>query len=106
MFQLTAARRRLDQEIQGLRVPDSVSTHSRPKAAGTAIVSIMGYLYRFQLTAARRRLGSQLRAFAIAHTFQLTAARRRLDVQVHIFGHDEAFQLTAARRRLVDLNDT
>ena len=56
---------------------DIVSTHSRPKAAGTSggQVAVMG---GFQLTAARRRLVNQYGVTLAAIMFQLTAARRRL----------------------------
>ena len=54
-----------------------VSTHSRPKAAGSHISQ-----YRkgrmFQHTAARRRLGIPQRQACIGSLFQHTAARRRL----------------------------
>ena len=39
LFQHTAARRRLGPNSGGQNVPDSVSTHSRPKAAGELQVS-------------------------------------------------------------------
>ena len=54
-----------------------VSTHSRPKAAGTACCPPTTALW-FQLTAARRRLESASSSTASSSTFQLTAARRRL----------------------------
>ena len=100
---------------------DIVSTHSRPKAAGTSggQVAVMG---GFQLTAARRRLVNQygvtLAAIsfnsqppeggwasikmltAIAYGFQLTAARRRLGDDFNGQIGINRFQLTAARRRL------
>ena len=56
----------------------AVSTHSRPKAAG-----MTGTLKRlkamFQHTAARRRLGILITKQASGSAFQHTAARRRLD---------------------------
>ena len=56
----------------------AVSTHSRPKAAG-----MTGTLKRlkamFQHTAARRRLGILITKQAGGSAFQHTAARRRLD---------------------------
>ena len=54
-----------------------VSTHSRPKAAGPVRFHPKAAL-QFQLTAARRRLGTLAIADNISHRFQLTAARRRL----------------------------
>ena len=55
-FQLTAARRRLGALFKGFSIPDTVSTHSRPKAAGQIIGGFDAHI-AFQLTAARRRLG-------------------------------------------------
>ena len=56
---------------------NTVSTHSRPKAAGlAACLDDFGCL--FQLTAARRRLGKAFRLGVILNPFQLAAARRRL----------------------------
>ena len=54
-FQLTAARRRLEkyEAVVGHR---DVSTHSRPKAAGSGTLIIQLGISPFQLTAARRRL--------------------------------------------------
>ena len=78
MFQLTAARRRLGLfELAAITVY-YVSTHSRPKAAG--LLGLLQKLIqnRFQLTAARRRLGPEPMARKAIKAFQLTAARRRL----------------------------
>ena len=76
-FQLTAARRRLvisDGFISYLKL---VSTHSRPKAAGSLDnpAAVSGV---FQLTAARRRLVQTSGFPSLFQPFQLTAARRRL----------------------------
>ena len=61
-FQHTAARRRLVQRRFAAIKNSTVSTHSRPKAAGTSgILLIAGWL--FQHTAARRRLAPHLPAF-------------------------------------------
>ena len=57
-FQLTAARRRLDEAIK-LYTDD----------------------FKFQLTAARRRLAANIAIKSNQQMFQLTAARRRLDTQ-------------------------
>ncbi len=102
-FQHTAARRRLATQRPDLDPGSSVSTHSRPKAAGIV------HLYRqcptdsfntqppeggwtngqaqassssaFQHTAARRRLVKPLSDGLKFVMFQHTAARRRLDGQ-------------------------
>ena len=80
MFQLTAARRRLaGKSRQSIAVLKNVSTHSRPKAAGTN-TSFFKFKVMFQLTAARRRLGRLAKSTALSTRFQLTAARRRLAV--------------------------
>ena len=58
-FQHTAARRRLGHyDVHNMR-PKSVSTHSRPKAAGGNAVGFTA-ASMFQHTAARRRLASDL----------------------------------------------
>ena len=99
-----------------------VSTHSRPKAAGAALV-IIPNAGMFQHTAARRRLGEFL-AYANAELsfntqppeggwplppndengkddlFQHTAARRRLGFGSTSRQTPKRFQHTAARRRL------
>ena len=98
-FQHTAARRRLDgssRRLSPLRVcfntqppeggwgvqkngstPPQVSTHSRPKAAGT-ISTFRFASIGFQHTAARRRLVGMISLRVGASVFQHTAARRRL----------------------------
>ena len=99
-FQHTAARRRLAKNGLPFNPYKDVSTHSRPKAAGTflntvnqtAIVSThsrpkaagTNYYYnkllihRVQHTAARRRLDHSLPSACCVAKFQHTAARRRL----------------------------
>ncbi len=99
----------------------SVSTHSRPKAAGKKARAQFGKGW-FQLTAARRRLGSRqagvaaglevsthsrpkaagcsFSAGSCSQSFQLTAARRRLAVRERHQHIGIPFQLTAARRWL------
>ena len=57
MFQHTAARRRLGIKSGYSPVEFSVSTHSRPKAAGMFKTSVISTSPEFQHTAARRRLG-------------------------------------------------
>ena len=77
-FQLTAARRRLDVMSILLSKEQAVSTHSRPKAAGSYRTSVLNSLLWFQLTAARRRLEIPPYPRKTLMMFQLTAARRRL----------------------------
>ena len=82
MFQHTAARRRLGQLVVLLCRAGYVSTHSRPKAAGTNLArwkpsnygfntqppeggwhplnGVSGQVFRFQHTAARRRLAAPI----------------------------------------------
>ena len=123
MFQLTAARRRLDRFANMLRQAKAVSTHSRPKAAGLESGGVLIFKW-FQLTAARRRLEFNDSKGIFEFWFQLTAARRRLVIRgesiraiakvsthsrpkaagghtVRKLGKNGEFQLTAARRRLV-----
>ena len=42
-FQHTAARRRLDDSVYQLLIETIVSTHSRPKAAGTSLLTEKRY---------------------------------------------------------------
>ena len=121
-FQLTAARRRLVFGSIVRPAFNDVSTHSRPKAAGSVIKRLKRYVkvsthsrpkaagfvcHSFTI---RRKVSTHSRPKAAGLTlaysragllFQLTAARRRLgpigtSTQLRI-----KFQLTAARRRLV-----
>ena len=103
-FQHTAARRRLGRNIPDHSPPyrcfntqppeggwyiqalfdiiNGVSTHSRPKAAGSVVVRASAWQSLFQHTAARRRLDRQERNWKpCRELFQHTAARRRLDLQ-------------------------
>ena len=101
-FQHTAARRRLDQTVALLQFqsrrfntqpPEGgwaiacspirafvVSTHSRPKAAGTVTPTSAVPSEKFQHTAARRRLEAVIAGKIIQKAFQHTAARRRLGI--------------------------
>ena len=102
-FQHTAARRRLGRKRSHRPSFQQVSTHSRPKAAGSGTRPDArlgrgfntqppegGWLYRlclshlqtprFQHTAARRRLVDTVKTLAPGLMFQHTAARRRLDL--------------------------
>ena len=56
LFQHTAARRRLGKSNDSRKTCGEVSTHSRPKAAGSAMASATILPRLFQHTAARRRL--------------------------------------------------
>ena len=56
LFQHTAARRRLQDFLNKDPKKFTVSTHSRPKAAGATTIPLKAPT-RFQHTAARRRLG-------------------------------------------------
>ena len=146
MFQHTAARRRLGNqtrlhrrrrrfntqppeggwaELTTPQRPMAVSTHSRPKAAGTVLLMQLQQLLAFQHTAARRRLENLMYDGYVEAGFQHTAARRRLGEQfvqqlridivsthsrpkaagrawLFIRRHAIRFQHTAARRRLED----
>ena len=76
-----------------------VSTHSRPKAAGSETIGAKSWSW-FQHTAARRRLG-RVRVMGIVwQRFQHTAARRRLESTKRPSALPFPFQHTAARRRL------
>ena len=57
---------------------EKVSTHSRPKAAGSQITGAASSYARFQHTAARRRLVCHNTPKNKSRLFQHTAARRRL----------------------------
>ena len=58
LFQHTAARRRLAVDMIDDVANKTVSTHSRPKAAGYYLHPKFLFLLQFQHTAARRRLES------------------------------------------------
>ena len=80
-----------------------VSTHSRPKAAGTARCSRPIALISFNTQPPE---GGWLRIFSTSlkfSSFQHTAARRRLGEQGHCHAAQKRFQHTAARRRLAKL---
>ena len=80
--------------------PTGVSTHSRPKAAGSPEIARQMNV-QFQHTAARRRLVPKCSKLHKPSTFQHTAARRRLGPGRPRERRDTgAFQHTAARRRL------
>ena len=99
-FQHTAARRRLVLLIVQILLRCSVSTHSRPKAAGSAMMVFKTVNSMFQHTAARRRLGLSSTQKFQHLGFQHTAARRRLGLSSTQKFQHLGFQHTAARRRL------
>ena len=104
LFQHTAARRRLDLLSITPCIAFTVSTHSRPKAAGWILLEFLPPLFQFQHTAARRRLARCKHTQSTAYQFQHTAARRRLDPCEPNKRMDRWFQHTAARRRLGNRN--
>ena len=77
-FQHTAARRRLGDKTLKRDLRALVSTHSRPKAAGSCSHDTYSLFKEFQHTAARRRLGNGMKEPKPSTLFQHTAARRRL----------------------------
>ena len=99
MFQLTAARRRLEERDEAIET--ALGFNSQPPEGGWKVAQQVYRRCRFQLTAARRRLEIPIPIRMKSLTFQLTAARRRLDIagRLRIF-RLLPFQLTAARRRL------
>ena len=122
-FQHTAARRRLAIYMMLNSFFKQVSTHSRPKAAGS-LMCMVQTVFVFQHTAARRRLDTFGADCLNREKFQHTAARRRLGLHSWLFAEmpisfntqppeggwlrrctkpnavRDAFQHTAARRRL------
>ena len=78
LFQHTAARRRLASRRRNPQGFIFVSTHSRPKAAGTTRQPMNAKNAAFQHTAARRRLEINGLSSVQELMFQHTAARRRL----------------------------
>ena len=76
-FQLTAARRRLATLKSWQGVPPTVSTHSRPKAAGCWMMLCLSW--PIVSTHSRpKAAGYVLASSSLFRAFQLTAARRRL----------------------------
>ena len=121
-FQHTAARRRLAAGLKKSRPKNTVSTHSRPKAAGFFEVLLWLLLWRFNtqppeggwllLIIHKERFscfntqppeGGWMRGqscYTHSAGFQHTAARRRLDGKTTVEVPTAPFQHTAARRRL------
>ena len=79
---------------------NTVSTHSRPKAAAKYFLGRFSPDFEFQHTAARRRLRSLNGDNRRNLLFQHTAARRRLPAGINTPVSVPWFQHTAARRRL------
>ena len=100
-FQHTAARRRLESDLEFEGYKWDVSTHSRPKAAGTSIFVLCIVAYMFQHTAARRRLGYQLGPDNVEYGVS-THSRPKAAGNMQTLLDDllDEFQHTAARRRL------
>ena len=67
-------------DLTSLGVDIAVSTHSRPKAAGPTRFCRVSTVNGFQHTAARRRLEESALSFDLEAEFQHTAARRRLEI--------------------------
>ena len=85
LFQHTAARRRLEKQLEQQKHVTNVSTHSRPKAAGSTFGEDRYKSAMFQHTAARRRLGFNCVLSGAIYLFQHTAARRRLVFLRYVF---------------------
>ena len=99
LFQHTAARRRLVPHPDTVRLDWLVSTHSRPKAAGST-PRPSSHPRMFQHTAARRRLVAQNKHKKGATCFNTQPPEGGwLKTAAHQI--DRWFQHTAARRRLV-----
>ena len=99
-FQLTAARRRLDSDQATPLSEVTVSTHSRPKAAGTFITDSKGRL--IVSTHSRPKAAGQALEYARDIDCVSTHSRPKAAGQITIAQFEfKTFQLTAARRRLV-----
>ena len=100
LFQHTAARRRLGEHYASTGVRRHVSTHSRPKAAGS-VDSTEHNILTFQHTAARRRLGPMLScSYSIRVRFNTQPPEGGWMTAVLDQSTVAKFQHTAARRRL------
>ena len=102
-FQHTAARRRLDDDVSLLNRLVSVSTHSRPKAAGHEREDRLGRHRRFNTQPPEGGWKNNRKKKNRRKTFQHTAARRRLASMLYSAIESFTFQHTAARRRLAGL---
>ena len=102
-FQHTAARRRLGREILKPVLRLTVSTHSRPKAAGAVWSTNIqkSASGRVSTHSRPKAAGAFKYIWRFEHKFQHTAARRRLGLDFLLrFTEELLFQHTAARRRL------
>ena len=77
LFQLTAARRRLDGLSLASQRYTEVSTHSRPKAAGVYRPNLRR-IFKVSTHSRPKAAGLYAALFLRLRRFQLTAARRRL----------------------------
>ena len=78
-FQHTAARRRLVNDLQDGETVITVSTHSRPKAAGARLAVRIGVGLCFNTQPPEGGWIPDINlAINLKHQFQHTAARRRL----------------------------
>ncbi len=104
-FQLTAARRRLAHLYADWMIYNTVSTHSRPKAAGTLANRANPLQFCFNSQPPEGGWAFKPCNTANKHPFQLTAARRRLAASTIPPPYQAWFQLTAARRRLAQAGE-
>ena len=102
-FQHTAARRRLGRPFNFGGLLLTVSTHSRPKAAGRHEKVIFETLQRFNTQPPEGGWAARSLLYQSAMSFQHTAARRRLALINSTARVPVLFQHTAARRRLAAL---
>ena len=102
MFQHTAARRRLLIKFELNTFKDTVSTHSRPKAAARQILKMNFCLVVSTHSRPKAAACTDFQAIHSFFVFQHTAARRRLlDKFPSQSNSSNMFQHTAARRRLL-----
>ena len=99
-FQHTAARRRLGTDVGFHRLFRAVSTHSRPKAAGSRQQGQRYAPQSFNTQPPEGGWGCWTTGWMQKPKFQHTAARRRLALRLYLTACLRLFQHTAARRRL------
>ena len=105
MFQHTAARRRLDYPNATLAILETVSTHSRPKAAGSGV----SFLYQDTLCFnTQPPEGGWIFQTKVPSNFQNVSTHSRPkaagEANAARLATDKMFQHTAARRRLGETN--
>ena len=103
-FQHTAARRRLGDFFVITTIYGHVSTHSRPKAAGSIWPSVVK-VPEFQHTAARRRLGESWEILPDFRGVSTHSRPKAAGTLLKVGCKKCEFQHTAARRRLVPLRN-